>query len=136
MKPLNVCVEMLVHLYLVAVELELRRIEQRFAACKARHYHIHRLYEVDDIRHRSVRHCRCDIARYRVGYRGLYVREVKLLGPCALAVEDIAEALHHYVAVAEHIRKLADFLRVLYRLVERHAEIVGAEYCKVCVVGL
>ena len=40
------------------------------------------------------------------------------------------------MAVSEHVSQLADLLRVLYRLVERNAEIVRAEYREVGVVGL
>ena len=65
-----------------------------------------------------------DVARDRVRQGRADVALRELLFPRALAVEDIAEALHHDVPRAEHIRQLANLLRVGDRLVERHGEIM------------
>ena len=40
------------------------------------------------------------------------VRAGQLVGPSALAVQNIAVALHQNVARAQHVRQLTDFLRV------------------------
>ena len=55
--------------------------------------------------------------------------------PGALAVEDIAKALHEDMAVAQHVAEPADVLRVGDRLVERLAEIMRAQDGEVGVVG-
>ena len=73
MQSVNVSIEMLVHLYAVAVELQLRRVQKGLAACEAWYYAVHRLDEVDDVRHRAVGHCGGDVAGNGVGKGGLYV---------------------------------------------------------------
>ena len=59
----------------------------------------------------------------------------KLFLPCALAVEDIAEALDEDMTRSEHIGQLSDLLRVFDRLIERHIEVVRAKDCKIGIVG-
>ena len=136
METLNVCVEVLIHLDPVAVELKLRGVEKRFIGGKAGSNMVNGLNEVDDICHGSVRHCGRDIACNGVGKRGLEVGLRKLLFPCALTVKDIAETLNENVTGTEHVCQLADLLSVGDRLVERIREIVGAENGKVCIVTL
>ncbi len=60
----------------------------------------------------------------------------QLLGPGALAVQNVAEALHQNVARAQHVRQLAHLLRVGDGLVEGHGEVVRAQNGQVGVVGL
>lgn len=117
-------VEIFVHFDAVAVELQLRRIEQRFHCGEAGHHVVHGLDEMDDIDHRAVRHCGGDVARHGVGQGGLQVRARKLLLPSALAVENISVALDKNMPCAEHVRQLSDLLRVFDRLVERLVEVV------------
>ena len=61
-----------------------------------------------------------DIARNRVWQRGLDVRLRQLLLPCALSVQNIAEALYENMTVRKHIRQLAHLLCISDRLIERH----------------
>ena len=126
MQVVNACVEVRVHLHAVAVKLQLRRIEQRLHGGKARDDVIDRLNEVDDVHHSAVRHGRGDVARHRVRQRGAQVRARKLFLPRALAVQNIAVALHQNVSRAQHVRQLAHLLRVFDRLIERLVEVVGA----------
>lgn len=65
MQSLDVRIEIGVHLDAVAVKFQFGRIEQRFRRGKAGHHVIHRLNEIDDIDHRSVRHRRRDVPRHR-----------------------------------------------------------------------
>ena len=123
----DVRVEIGVHLDTVAVEFQLRRIQQRLIRREAGHNLVHRLDEIDDVDHRAVRHGGGNVARHGVRQCGTDVGLAQFLLPRALAVENVAEALHHDVSRAEHIRQLAHLLRVGDRLVERHGEIVRAE---------
>ena len=120
----HIRVERVVHGDAVAVKLQLRGVQQRLIRGEAGHDLIHSLDEVDDVEHGAVRHGGRDVASDGVRQRGTDVRLRELLLPRALAVEDIAEALHHDVPRAEHICQLADLLRVGDRLVERHGEIM------------
>ena len=123
----HVRVQVGVHGDAVAVELQLRRVQQRLIGGEAGHDLVHGLDEVNDVEHGAVRHGRRDVARDSIRQRGADVRLHELLLPGALTVENVAEALHHDVARAEHVRQLANLLRVGDRLVERHGEIVRAE---------
>ena len=100
----HVRVERVVHGDAVAVKLQLRGIQQRLIGGEAGHDLVHGLDEVDDVEHGAVRHGGRDVARNGVRQCGADVRLRELLLPRALAVEDIAEALHHDVPCAEHIR--------------------------------
>ena len=64
------------------------------------------------------------------------VRAGQLVGPSALAVQNIAVALHQNVARAQHVRQLTDLLGVGDGLVERIGEVVRAQDGQVRVVGL
>ena len=63
-----------VHGDAVAVELQLRRVQQRLIGGKAGHDLVHGLDEVDDIEHGAVRHGGRDVARDGVRQRGADVR--------------------------------------------------------------
>lgn len=115
MQIFHACVEVFVHFDFVAVKFEFGRVEKRFAACKARDYGVHAFDKVDYRNHRAVRHCRSYIARNRVRKGWANVRVVEFVLPCALAVEYIAVALNENIARAQHIRKFADFFRILDR---------------------
>ena len=131
MQAVNRGVELVVHLYLVAVKFQFRRIKQGFVARKSRHDFVHRLYEIDDVRHRAVRHSRRDVARNRVFQRGTDVGHSEFLLPGAFARENIPVTLHEDFARAQHIRELPYFLRVFYRLVEGLVEGMRAKYGEV-----
>ena len=119
MQALDVGVEVLVHLDLVGVELQLRAVQQRLVGGKAGHHHIQHLDELDDVGHGAVGHGGGDVTGHGVLQRRADVRAGQLVGPGALAVQNIAVALHQNVARAQHVRQLTDLLRVGDGLVER-----------------
>lgn len=61
---------------------------------------------------------------------------VEFLLPGALAVEDIAKALHEDVAVAQHVAEPTDIMRIGDRLVERLAEVVRAQMARLVLSDL
>ena len=124
------------HLDAVGVKLELRRVEQRLLGRESRHDLVDGLDEVDDLDHRAVRDRRGDVAGLGIGQGGYEVGLAQLARPGALAVQDVAEALHQDVARAQHVAHAAHHARVLDRLVEGLAEIEGGEHRDVGVVGL
>ena len=136
MEPCDGGVELVVHLDLVAVKFELRRVKQRFVAGEPGHHFVHRLDEVDDVGHRAVRHGGCDVARDSVLEGGTDVGHAELPLPGAFAREDVAVALHEDLARAQHICELAHLLRVLDRLIERLIERVRAQDGEVGVLAL
>ena len=97
---------------MVAVELELGRVQQRLGRREARHHLVHRHHERQDVRHGTVRHGRRDVAGHRVGQRGHHVGARELLLPRALAVQNVAQALNHDAPVAQHVGQLPHLLRV------------------------
>ena len=115
-------VKMVVHLDFVAVKFEFGAVKQSFVSCKARHNLVNRLNEVDDVEHCSVRHTCGDVARNRVFKRGTDVREAEFSLPSTLSAQNIAVALHHDFACAEHVGKLANALCVCNRLFKRLRE--------------
>ena len=125
-----------VHLDLVGVELQLGAVQQRFGAGKTGNDLIHHLDELDDVDHGAVGHGGGDITGHSVLQRRADVGAGQLFGPGALAVQDISVALHQNVARAQHIRQLADLLRVGDGLVERLSKIMADEDRQVGVVAL
>ena len=132
----DVRLQVSVHLDLVGVELQLRAVQQRFGAGKAGHDLVHHLDELDDIDHGAVGHGSRDVTGHGVLQGRAHIGAGQLVGPCALAVQNITVALHQNVACAQHVRQLADLLRVGDGLVERLGEIVADENRKVGVVAL
>ena len=86
MEVLHAGIQSGVHLHPVAVEFQLRGVEQRLHGGKAGHHVVHRLHEGEDVHHGPVGHGRGDVAGHGVGQRGLQVGAGQLLGPGALAV--------------------------------------------------
>ena len=125
-----------VHLDLVGVELQLGAVQQRFGAGKAGHDLVHHLDELDDVDHGAVGHGGGDVTGHGVLQRRADVRAGQLVGPGALAVQNIAVALHQNVARAQHVRQLTDLLRVGDGLVERLGEVVADQNGQVRVVAL
>ena len=135
MESLYAGVEVGVHLHAVAVKLKLRRIQQRFIGGEAGNHLVHGLYKVDNVYHGPVRHGGGYVPSHHIGQGRLYVGLGQLLLPCALAVQYVPEALHHYVPRAQHIGKLSHLLCVGYGLVEGLAEVVGYKYGEIGVVA-
>ena len=104
-----------------------RQVEQRLVGGKARHHLVNGLDEVDDVEHGAVGHGGRDVPGDGVGQRGAHVALRQLLGPGALAVENVAVALHEDVAGAQHVGQLAHLLRVGDGLVEGLVEVVRAQ---------
>ena len=123
----DVCAQPLVHFDPVAVEFQLRRIQERFVRRKARNNLIDRLDEVDDVGHGAVGHGGGDVSRDRILKRRADVRLRQLLFPGPLSVQDISEALDQDMSCAEHIGQLSDLLCVFDRLIEGHREVMRAE---------
>ena len=136
MQVLHAGVEVLVHGDAVAVELELRRIEQGLLGGEAGNGLVHCLHEADDAGHGAVGQGGGDVARHRVRQGGPHVGVRELLRPGALAVQHVAEALHQDVSVAKHVAQAADVLGVGNGLVEGRAEVVRAQDGQVGVVAL
>ena len=135
MKIFDVCVEVVVHFYLVGVEFKFRRIQKRFGAGEPGNHHVELFDEVKNIRERSVRHRGGYVAGYRVGQSGFHVRLREFLIPGAFSLENISVTLNENMSVGEHVRQFAYLFRVLYGLIERIGEVVRAENGKVGVVG-
>ena len=127
MQALDVGVEVRVHLDLVGVELQLRAVQQGLVGGEAGDDHVQHLDELDDVGHGAVGHGGGDVAGHGVLQGGLDVGLGQLLRPGALAVEDVAVALHHDVACAQHIGQLAHLLGVGDGLVEGLGEVVRAQ---------
>ena len=136
MQALDVGVEVRVHLDLVGVELQLRAVQQGLVGGEAGDDHVQHLDELDDVGHGAVGHGGGDVAGHGVLQGGLDVGLGQLLRPGALAVEDVAVALHHDVACAQHIGQLAHLLGVGDGLVEGLGEVVGDEDGEVGVLAL
>ena len=127
MQAPDVGIKIRVHFDLVGIELQLRGVEQGLIGGEARHNLIHGLNKVDNVDHGAVGHGGGDIAGNGVRQRGADVGEIQFLLPGALAVQNVAEALHHDVPVAQHIGQLSHLLGVGDGLVEGDGEVVGAE---------
>ena len=127
MQPGDVGLQVRIHLDFVGVELELRAVKQRLGAGEAGHDVVHHLDELDDVDHGAVGHGGRDVAGHSVPERGAHVGAGQLLGPGALAVQNIAVALHQDVPRAQHVGQLAHLLRVGDGLVERLGKIVADE---------
>ena len=135
-QALDVGVEVRVHLDLVGVELQLRAVQQGLVGGEAGDDHVQHLDELDDVGHGAVGHGGGDITGHGILQRGLHVGLCQLLLPCALAIQNIAVALHHDVACAQHIGQLAHLLGVGDGLVEGLGEVVGDEDGEVGVLAL
>ena len=136
MQALDVGVKVLVHLHLVGVELQLRAVQQGLVGGKAGHHHIQHLDELNDVGHGAVGHGGGNVACHGILQGGLHVGLGQLLLPCALAVQNVAVALHHDVACAQHVGQLAHLLCVGNGLVERLSKVVGDQNRKVGVLAL
>ena len=136
MQAPDVGVEVLVHLDLVGVELQLGAVKQGLVGGKAGHDHIQHLDELDDVGHGAVRHGGGDITGYGILQGGLDVGLRQLLGPGALAVQNVAVALDQDVARAQHVGQLTHLLGVGDGLVEGFGEVVGDEDGQVGVLAL
>ena len=136
MKPLNIRIELLIHLYLIGIELDFGAVKQRFLACKAGYHLIYSLYEFDYIHKSSVRHCGCKVTCHRVRKGRTNVTARQILLPCALTCQNITVSLNEDVTVGKHIHKFADFLCIRYRLIKRRTEIVAAKNSEVRIVAL
>ena len=132
----DIGVEVLVHLDAVGVELQLGGVEQGLLGGETGDDLVHRVNEVDDVGHGAVRHGGGDVAGHSVGQGGADIGVRKFLFPCALAVQNIAKALHHNVSCAQHIGQLADLLCIGNGLIEGIGEIVAAEDREVGVAAL
>ena len=69
-----ICVKVGVHFNFVAVDLQLRRLQQLFVGSNARHNLIHCLNEVHTAGHRTIWHSSGDVARDSVHKSGAHIR--------------------------------------------------------------
>ena len=136
MQAPDVGVEVLVHLDLVGVELQLGAVKQGLVGGKAGHDHIQHLDELDDVGHGTVRHGGGDITGHGILQGGFDIGLRQLLGPGALAVQNVAVALDQDVARAQHVGQLTHLLGVGDGLVEGLSEVVGDEDGQVGVLAL
>ena len=70
----------------IGVELQFGRVQKRFGTRKPRYNDVELLYEFQNIRKSSVRHCGGNIARYGVGQGRLNVRLREFFLPGAFTV--------------------------------------------------
>ena len=131
----NVRFQVGVHLDLVGIELQLRAVQQGFRCGKAGGNMVHHLDELNNAHHGAVRHGGGNVARNGIFQGRAHIGMCQLLGPSALAVQNITVALYQNVPGTQHVGQFANLLGIGNGLVERLGKVVADQNGQVGVAG-